>query len=469
MAPVAPVQRLAPAPSHFTAPVTLPTQTPSQTVLPEPRLSMAGRPAPWGQGPLAAPVAEAGGLPAASPFPQSHRPAREYEPTKSGGGAGSFLGFAITTLVILGGIGAGVYYFFLSKDGGLKWDESPPAPLEELLGEEAAPKEKAVPQPPVSSGGEAATTPVVPPVGEPLPPLTETPPETGAPVVPPADAATPPVTETPPETTVPPEPVEPMEEPEPTPGAIKPADVVPEETKDNRLHPVPEEALVKEFQTRLDAFFKARTPEERLPLMFSETQDDAALADATAKGTLGKLPELEYKALIAFDGPREGISQYYVAATNKALADEDENKELLLHLANHGAKPFRINADALRFQVENQLRAFAENPGSGPLRAYVFLERAHYIGTAVAETPKGHICVNLRYGPYTPVVCQAFVDLGTAAGLDLSPLAIWSDAPKAAVLTLAHGKVAGAPAIVVDAFHCGNWLVAYPKEKPPEQ
>lgn len=223
------------------------------------------------------------------------------------------------------------------------------------------------------------------------------------------------------------------------------------------------ESMVREFQSRLDAFFQANTPQARVPLMFSEIDDDAKLAAEIQTGSLANIPKLEYKAVLAFDGPREGISQYYVAVTNTAATEEAPNRELLLHLANHADKGFRVNADALRFQLGNKLPAFAAAPNSEPLRAYVFIERAHYFSGENQETPRGHICVNLRLGPYTPVICQALVDLGSEAGLEISPLANWGDSPKAIIATLKQADVHGVSSIVITQFHCGNWLVAYPK------
>lgn len=241
-------------------------------------------------------------------------------------------------------------------------------------------------------------------------------------------------------------------------------DVVPPAPPDPTATP-PElqESMVREFQSRLDSFFKAATPQDRGPLLFSEIEEPSKLAEAVQTGALSRMPKLEYKAVIAFDGPREGISQYYVAVTNTAAQEEAPDREILLHLANHENKGFRVNGDALRFQLANDLPKFAADPASQSLRAYVFIERAHFFSGENQESPCGHICVNVRLGPYTPVICQALLDLGTEAGVDIAPLVNWGDSPKAVVVTLKHSTVYGVNAITIDKFHCGNWLVAYPK------
>ena len=134
---------------------------------------------------------------------------------------------------------------------------------------------------------------------------------------------------------------------------------------------------------------------------------------------------------------------------------------------------FRVNGDKVLAQhrsqilfVAQQLQGFAQDVQAPPLRAHVFIERAHYFAKD-AQLPPNHFCINLRYGPFTPVVCQAFVDEGSAPGLDLKPLSGWGEPPKAVVLVLKRKEFAGQPAIVVDQFICANWLQAYPKAPPP--
>ena len=418
-----PIAAAAPPPAETPAAASAIPTAPPKTTLPPPREEP---PAPWGQN-----------LSPADPRPLS------YEPRSS---SGSPLAHTLAILLILGGVGAAAFYFFRP------FFDRTPLPEKSASGvtvpgkndppKVAPPKTPVPPKPP--------TPPVVSPVAAPgIQPPAE--------VTIPKDPVPPPVPQDP----------APAPQPKPpvaTPGAIAIETVVPPAPTDPTASlPDLQESLVREFQNRLDAFFQANSPKALGPLLFSETDEASKLAEAVEKGTLSKIPKLEYKAVLAFDGPREGISQYYVAVTNTAAAEEAPNRELLLHLANQGNQGFRVNADVLRFQLANDLPTFVADPGSEPLRAYVFIERAHFFSGENQESPRGHICVNLRLGPYTPVICQALVDPGTEAGLEIAPLANWGDSPKAVIVTLKHANVYGVPAITIDKFHCGNWLVAFPK------
>jgi hypothetical protein len=200
--------------------------------------------------------------------------------------------------------------------------------------------------------------------------------------------------------------------------------------------------------------------------LFSETLGSEALGALVREGALARLPGLEYKAVFAYEGPREGIVQYYVAVSNRDADPDADDRELLLHMANQGGAGFRVNADVLAFQLGKQLRAFVNDPAASPLRAYVFIERSHSFATPDG-TPRGFLCLNLRTGPFTPVIGQALVDEGTSTGVDIGPLAAWGDNPKAVIVVLKHGTVGDAPAILVDQFICANWLLDFPKAPPP--
>jgi hypothetical protein len=399
--------------AHAAAPVESP-----KTTLPSPRQE---KPLPWGQA-----------SPDTAPVPL-------YDPPRSR--SGSPLASALAIILILGGVGAAAWHFFRPF-----FDRTP---LPEKPGNELT-----------APGGRDPATIPSPETGKAKPPPTPVVAPVVAPVAEPP-ANTPPLTAGPtPEPEQQPEPEPPL----PTPGSIALENVVPPAPTDPSAgSPELQESMVREFQSRLDAFFKAATPQARGPLLFSEVEDASKLDEAVRNGTLASIPKLEYKAVIAFDGPRQGISQYYVAVTNTAADEDAPDREILLHLANHENKDFRVNADALRFQLANELPKFVADPAAPPLRAYVFIERAHFFSGERQESPRGHICVNLRLGPYTPVIGQALVDLGSEAGVEIAPLANWGDSPKAVVITLKHATVDGLPAITIDNFHCGNWLVAYPK------
>ena len=365
-----------------------------------------------------------------------------YDPPRAS--SGSPLAYTLAVVLILGGVGAAAWHFFRPF-----FDRTP------------------IPEKP----GDTVTAPAVnepAKVSDPAPVKPEQPRTPPSPAV--APVVAPEVKPPPVVTTVPPVPEpEPAPQPDPgpvvpTPGSIAIENVVPPAPPDPAATPADmQESMVREFQSRLDAFFQAATPQARGPLLFSEIEDASSLNEAVQKGSLSKIPKLEYKAVIAFDGPRQGISQYYVAVTNTAADEDAPDREILLHLANHDNKGFRVNADVLRFQLANDLPKFAAQASAAPLRSYVFIERAHFFSGERQESPRGHVCVNLRLGPYTPVICQALVDLGSEAGVEVAPLVNWGDSPKAVVVTLKHATVDGLPAITIDQFHCGNWLVAYPK------
>lgn len=419
----------APAPTPLPAPPAVPASSPAEiprrraaapdappkSTLPPPREE---KPLPWGQPHTGA-----------TPVPL-------YDPPRAS--SGSPLAYALAIALILGGVGAAAWHFFRPF-----FDRTP---LPENPGDKVTapavvdPAETPAPEP--LKPEQPKPTPVVAPVAEPeiKPSLATLP----SPPTPEPDPGHGPII--------------------PMPGSIAIKNVVPPAPPDPAATPPDlQESMVREFQSRLDAFFQAATPQARGPLLFSEIEDASTLDEAVQKGSLSKIPKLEYKAVIAFDGPREGISQYYVAVTNTTAQEDAPDREILLHLANHENKGFRVNTDVLRFQLANDLPKFAADSASPPLRAYVFIERAHFFSGERQESPRGHFCVNLRLGPYTPVICQALVDLGSEAGVEIAPLAHWGDSPKAVVVTLKHTNVDALPAITIDKFHCGNWLVAYPK------
>lgn len=365
-------------------------------------------------------------------------------------GTGSSAAMIFTVLLLVGAIGAGAWYFFRPF---FQSGSSPEMPVDKVL----ATGETNPPTIPAADAVKTIPSAPTPPEEAPLPPPKSTDPI--AATKPPSDPL-PPAPEPEPPPPPAPEPTPTI----PTPGTIDIASVVPPAPPDPTATP-PElqEAIVREFQSRLDSFFQAETPQARGPLFFSEIDEASKLGEAIQNGALSKIPKLEYKAVLAFDGPRQGISQYYVAVTNTAAGEEAPDREILLHLANHGNEGFRVNADVLRFQLGNELPKFAADPAAPPLRAYVFIERAHYFSGETQETPRGYVCVNLRQGPYTPILCQALVDLDTEAGVDIAPLVGWGALPKAVIVNLKHTNVQGASVIGIADFICGNWLVAYPK------
>lgn len=431
MAPVP----VAPAPMP-PAPLPAPIPVPVAAQIPPPRASL---PETAPKSPLSPPREEKP-LPWGQPATDT-APVPLYDPPRAS--SGSPLAYALAIALILGGVGAAAWHFFLPF-----LDRTP---LPEKPGDKVT----------APAGVDPAKGPAKGPASESLQPEPPKPPPT--PVVPPV--AAPEVKPPPPMPAPAPVPPEPQPSPlDSTPGSIAIENVVPPAPPDPAATPADlQESMVREFQSRLDAFFQAATPQARGPLLFSEIEEASKLDDAVLNGALAKIPKLEYKAVIAFDGPRQGISQYYVAVTNTAAGEDAPDREILLHLANHENKGFRVNADVLRFQLGNDLPKFADETAAPALRAYVFIERAHFFSGERQESPRGHICVNLRLGPYTPVICQALVDLGSEAGVEIAPLVNWGDSPKAVVVTLKHATVDGLPAITIDKFHCGNWLVAYPK------
>lgn len=230
------------------------------------------------------------------------------------------------------------------------------------------------------------------------------------------------------------------------------------------------EKMVVVAEKLIHDFFAAESLQERLPLIFSERVPAGEMAEQFANTILDKPIKLDesigYSSVVflGHEGPNgDGIIQQYYTVT---LANRPDGSKMpmsiILHMANHHNKEYRINADAFLFSAQNELEQFLGDPQAEPLIAYLFLERTHYKAGA-DDSPSGVFSVRLLTSPSIPSNQTALVDTMRATGEVLNRVVQWGVAPRAAVVELKHERdqVSGERSVVIDRLLKLNWLQSY--------